>query len=678
MIRTWARVEWMGWLMAAMSLHGSMAAQDRVASEPRGRAFGATARAEAPVPSTNELDATAAGTTLRLDERSRAGETLRDALVEIPGVRPLASGGPGQLTFATLRGADVAHTTVMIGDLPVSGPDGGGLDLGILPLAAFGALEVYRGGAPAWLGEGAIGGVIRLVPHAAPDTHAGSTFTLGAFGTWEARAHSAVRLRDGSFFGAVGTDGSAGDFRFLDDGGTRFDNADDREVKRQNAETLGGHVLLHAQLRLGPGNLDTFGLWIAREGGVPGPASSPALAASRSLTRYLGAVAYTIGDDAPGHVRLQLLAGAGYDRSRFWDRFAEIGTGRQGTDDRAHRILGRVAASWRPWRPVALTLVTSARRDVFDPDDAYGTTVQQPSSRETLAATSELVLRHRAGNIALELRPSVRIEWSGASLSGQLRSAAGATTTLRPEVIAPTYRVGALIAPFHWLTVSASIASGTRLPSLLELFGNRSTLLSSLDLRPERSLSIDGGVVVRKRIGQVRIRAELRGFSLVVDDLVRYRRTAQFTAVAQNIDRGTMRGIEFGLSGQATRFFKLSGALTRLSTADELNRELPMRPPLQVFARVDARTAELAADCLEFSVFGSVEHVAANAVDPANLVVVGERTWVDIGAGVSLPAGFSLSLSVRDLFDVRGQDLLGFPLPGRRALLTLSFETEDS
>jgi hypothetical protein len=372
------------------------------------------------------------------------------------------------------------------------------------------------------------------------------------------------------------------------------------------------------------------------------------------------------------------LAGAGYERSRFWDRFAEIGTGRQGTDDRTYRVLGRFAASWRPWRPMALTLVTTARHDVFGPDDAYGTILLQPSTRDTLAATSEIVLSHRLAGVALELRPSMRVEWSQASLSGQLSGSIGPAGTLTPEVVAPTYRVGGLIAPCRWLALSGSIASGTRLPSLLELFGNRSTLLPNLSLLPERSLSIDVGVVLRKRIGPVRVRAELRGFSLMVDDLVRYRRTAQFTAVAQNIDRGTMRGVEFGVAGEFTRFAKLSGALTHLNATDELDRQLPLRPPLQAFGRLDVRTAELADGCFELRIFGSVEHVAANAVDPANLVIVGERTWIDVGAGVSLPAGFALSFTVRDLLDVRGQDLLGFPLPGRRALLTLSFETEES
>jgi hypothetical protein len=65
--------------------------------------------------------------------------------------------------------------------------------------------------------------------------------------------------------------------------------------------------------------------------------------------------------------------------------------------------------------------------------------------------------------------------------------------------------------------------------------------------------------------------------------------------------------------------------------------------------------------------FFRVLYIGKSYADPVNLVVLVARTELAAGVGADLFEGrLGMSFRVDDLADVRGQDLLGFPLPGRR------------
>jgi outer membrane receptor protein involved in Fe transport len=72
--------------------------------------------------------------------------------------------------------------------------------------------------------------------------------------------------------------------------------------------------------------------------------------------------------------------------------------------------------------------------------------------------------------------------------------------------------------------------------------------------------------------------------------------------------------------------------------------------------------------------FFQVLYVGKSYNDPANLVEIRARTVLATGVGVDLFEGrLGLSFRVDDLLDVRGVDLLNFPLPGRRYTGRLSY-----
>ena len=99
--------------------------------------------------------------------------------------------GPSE--SAALRGAEAEHTAVLFGDVPLTSADAGAFDLSALPLALAERVVVYRGGAPLWLSQGSIGGIVQLIPRTAADAHASVTATAGSFGSYGLTTDSSVK-----------------------------------------------------------------------------------------------------------------------------------------------------------------------------------------------------------------------------------------------------------------------------------------------------------------------------------------------------------------------------------------------------------------------------------------------------------------------------------------------------
>ncbi|MFK7992058.1 MAG: TonB-dependent receptor, partial [Sandaracinaceae bacterium] len=153
-----------------------------LASTAQAQELGVTAEAERPMARTGGDDPSASATEIDARDRPRAMDTLEDAVREAPGARTLSTGGYGSSTTLSLRGADASQTEVLFGDVPLTSADGAAFDLSTLPLWAIGSVEVYRGGAPTFLGVSPVGGVLRLRPREARRTEAEGTLGVGSFG----------------------------------------------------------------------------------------------------------------------------------------------------------------------------------------------------------------------------------------------------------------------------------------------------------------------------------------------------------------------------------------------------------------------------------------------------------------------------------------------------------------
>lgn len=641
--------------------------------------LGVTARVERPMPATGGDDPTASATEVDAQDRPSALDTLEDGLLEVPGARPLRSGAWGSPTTLSLRGSDADQVEVLFGDVPLTTADGGAFDLSTVPLWVLDRIEVYRGGAPTWLGVGGLGGVIRLVPRE-DGPRAFGTIGAGSFGLAHARAGAHASSEDVSWTTAVGATTSQGDFPYLADVGL-LDGDAPVERHRENAWLRQGSALGHLRLRIGDGTLSAVFFGLERLGGVPGPAVQPTEDTRRSETSLLGALSWAVTEggrpETEADWRVSAAASAGYRRRRFTDLDREISPLRTATDDEALRVVTRVAASGRVADWLELTGLGLYVHESLWPEDALARRAPEDSQRDGGTAAAEARLHGRTDGVRYELRPSARLSVFGARLSEIRPERLGETNEV--VQVAPTFRLGGAIEPTRGLAISASFATATRAPTALELFGDRAFLRGDTRLRPERAETFDLGATLRGRAGPVRGQAELRGFATFASDLIRYFRTSTFEAVPQNVDSATLVGGELGVNGSVTRHFHLSGALTVLETWTPYlgqTRRLPLRPGVTAYVRPSLRLFALGPlDRLEL--WADLLHVGASHWDPANTSALPSRTRVGVGAALSTWGGrLRLDLAVRDLFDQRGTDLLGFPLPGRSFLVSLTLASD--
>lgn len=633
---------------------------------PASAQFGATAQVERPIPATNPLDPTAAGSEVLIRDRLVA-QTTEQLLLESAGTRVVAAGGQGTPFCLRLRGVNCDQINVMLGDVPISSPDTGLFDLSLVPLEALEGFEVYRGGAPAWLNDSAVGGVLRLLPRRYEQNEIGGRATAGSFGTWRANLFGAASGEKAQIFATGGAAGSQNDYPYLDDNGTRFDPTDDVERSRQNADFLEGFGFANLVAKTGKSShLDLVFLGLGRDRGEPGPGSNPALEARGKTTRLIGTASWLQEKRGSHPYRLQIAGNYDYGRNRFDDPLGEIGNGGpRAIDDRKHAAFGRIAASVEvlPW--LEITTIAVSRYQVFDPSGESQLVQQNASDRLSVAGTAEMRFFGELGRVAMELRPSVRLSWTRAAIQ---QSNGTAPDQNRTTDLLPSFRVGGAIAPLEWLSFRASISSGYKLPSLLQLFGNGATVVPNTDLMAERSTSYDGAVTVRGHRDWVSGYASVGAFLTNLDDAIRDRPLSQFTLLYENVESARIRGVEIEVRGGVTDHFLVQAEAT-WTQANDLGRgrRLPGQPDWVAFAQPEAHSGALSKSVSDIMGFFQVAYVGKSFSDPANLVVLPARTMLALGAGVDLfEQRLGLSFRVDDLLDVRGQDLLGYPLPGRR------------
>ncbi len=642
-----------------------------------GPTLGARAEAQGPADRAQAADPTATVSVVEVDPDAGAQATLDALVLEVPGARARRTGAYGAPSLLSIRGAEPRHNVVLLGDVPLDGVDDGGLDLSTIPAAQLERVEVWRGGAPAWWSAGAVGGVVRLVPREPRATGVAASATVGSFGLFGAQVsgtaapHGARGVRATA---VAGVTESEGDFPYLDDRGTRLDPRDDVERRRTNGRLTQSFGLLRLRAPALGGALDLVAVGLGRAGGVPGHALRPTTATRRTLARALVAASWTRasrGADGVRTGRVQLALAASHERARFTDREAQTGLLPRATDDRLTRASLRVAGERRLRDWLALTGVATYRLEALDPADALARAPNQPSVRHTGALALEAPLRFLPAKAALTVRPSVRVEIARASLAS-IR-AEDAPEPVTRDFLVPTARLGAELAPARWLSLSAAASLGARLPTMVELFGDRGWLASAVTLRPERGLGAELGVRARLAQGPLRVRGEVHAFWREDRDFIRYTRTSQFQAVAQNIDAARTRGLEFALDARLARHITVVSAITLQESLDlTLDRALPLRPAVQLYARASGRVPPFG-PLASIEPWVDVAHVGAVAADPANLAQIPARTVFGCGLAIaSRTRDAVLAVSVADLADARGQDLLGFPLPGRTFSLTLT------
>lgn len=609
-----------------------------------------------------------------------AAASVADGLATSAGVQARSLGGMGAFQAISVRGNASGQTEVLIDGVPLARLAAVTTDLGRFALDGFGEVDLYRGAVPVELGGAGVGGAVNMRTRLGPGERGEVWHASMGGGSYGARH---LRLRYGDRYGdwlssvAVGYQGATGDFPYFSNHNTPLVPSDDGTETRTND----GFDQVDAAARMGraDGTLTTGARVAWKDQGLPGPAAMPTLTASLGT---LDAIAdATFAQDVSSE-RLYLLV----EDQHLRDPHGELGIGQQ---ERRYLTLsgGATAAVRGDGKAASFEL----RGDHFSDGDDTGMSDSVRGSRVGGAAAGafDVVL---ASQLVLTIGGRLDIlRTSPSPLT--VGPMAFEPLPTRWDVV-PSPRVSLRAPVADDVSIKGSAGYYVRLPTLVELFGNRGYVIGEPDLLPERGPSADFGLVWAPARGLWkldRVLVEADAFAARPHDTISFITTAGFVQRAANIGDTQSYGGELVASARLARRLSATLAYTRTATeqisADVSvdGKPVPRTPGHLVYARADAQVAGPIAAWVD------ARYQATSFLDPAALGEVPARTLVGAGLRVALGGGVSMSLDVANLADVRVVDLPlvpppspeltstpspltdvgGFPLPGRTFYLSL-------
>lgn len=635
-----------------------------------------------------------------------AGETrgVADAVGAAAGVEARSLGGLGAFSSIAVRGASPGNTAVLIDGVALSRLGSVTADLSRFELDSVSELELYRGSVPVTLGGAGVGGALNLVTRIgrAPT---GERWRIslggGSFGARSARVRYGVGDPvDGlGLTVAAGYAGATGDFSFFDDGGTNLTPDDDRITTRIND----GYDVVDGVVRAG-GQRGRVG-WqlgvraLGKRQGVPGAGWDQA--AMTRLDTASAVVDGAIEIDRPGDVdglATRIAVDGLIEAQAFHDPGDEIGLAAQDRRYLTTGVGGQSAWSLARGRH-RLSAALELRGDRYtDREVGAAMPLGTAGSRISgaLAVGDDIGLA--AGRLAIE--PAIRIELQRTVplLDGSAGTTAATDDQPRREAIVSP-RLGARGLVTDSVAIKGGVGRYARVPTALELFGDRGFLVGRPGLRTERGWAADLGVVVAPATarGPVdRLYLELAGFWSRPVDAIALVTTGGLVTRPVNLPGADLHGVELVASGRLARAVTASANYTWLDARQRSaevsldGKRLPARPAHAAYLRVDAARrlrGHLVAG------FADAAYTAGSFLDEANLAMVPAR-WL-LGAGLKLDLGRGVTVAVegKNLADDRIEtvpldppprpdlahvpravaDVAGYPLPGRAAYLRLDW-----
>ena len=584
--------------------------------------------------------------------------TLPDVLAEATGVHVKRLGGLGAFSTISLRGSSADQVEVYLDGVLLNAAFGGGVDLGNLPLAHVGQIEVYRG---AGAGGNGLGGAVHVRTR-----QLRRQWRHGVRGSWGAFD---TRLLSGVLAGARGHSDflvvadyaqSDNDFGFLDDNGTEYNADDDVWSRRRNNHHRSFNLLGKWRRAIGEhSGLSVHETMYWKVQGMPGISNNQSRNAQLDAFRTMTEVAYENRALSNG-MSTQQSVYATHTRERFRDPGGEVGIGRQDNEYRT-RTFG-----WRGrLRTVLLsrcdaTAVVGLRREAYSPTARIrGVANFFDSRRWDLSA--------RAG-VDVSLPWNIGV-WSASAERRLIHSSFTGANPFDFSPLAPdsantrnltSVRTGVRLNLASHLALKANAGRVFRIPSFFELFGDRGGVVGNVNLRPEYGFAWDGGV----RYSDGTNTLELAFFDHRYEDLIQFVHTSQATSRPVNIGSARVNGLEITAQRRFGAGFSLSGNYTIQNARDRsaipylAGNILPNRPPHALFVRA---TTWLGRWTLAYDY--SLED--GSFLDQANRRPLSTRQIHNADVTVDTGLRLQIGLEAKNMSGAQIADTWGYPLPGR-------------
>jgi vitamin B12 transporter len=615
-----------------------------------------------------EADPTAFSSVLDRDDLDTPGASVTDLLIRLPSVQITRRGGDADLSTLSLRGASPAQTPVYLGLVRINDDFTGTADLSALPTFVLRRIEVYRGAAPAFLEDAGFGGAVLLdlVYPTKPAFSVGTT--IGTLGERELTTAGAMGSDRGGVAISARLSRSDNDYTYIDDGGTRFSEADDRVVSRDNADHASVDVWGTAKIRLGSrSSLSTFVNGFSRAQGLTGLGLVPAREARGEMVRELASASLTTrcGDDPNAEsCVIETSVFGKRTASSIDDPLLELPSPVrfQNTTSESGGLAARLSLTLIDLIGIEAGVMHKGERLAIDTPGSLGLRAFRDTARAY-------------GTASMNILDIVEYAISGAVAVHRTRGPG-------PDVnyLAPATRIGVGAHPIDELSVMINGSYSLRVPTLAEAYGSSEIVKGNPLLRPERGVGADAGLRFESTSVANRLALEAVGFVRSAEDLIAYRRTSVGVLVPFNIGSALVAGGEFSAALRLFGSLDLESNLTLTHGRDTtegspfLDQSVPFLAPItsSSTARFDLARIIEAPSLPRFAFETTFSYRAARTVDPAGLVELGDQKLWDAAISWGIfRADSQLELRVANLLDDRTTDTVGYPVPGRALHLSL-------
>jgi iron complex outermembrane receptor protein len=614
------------------------------------------------------------------EERLRApGLSAADVLRTQPGIAVFDTGGFGALSTASIRAAAPAQTPVYLAGVRLNDDVGGTADLSTVPLWLVHRIEIYRSNAPLASDRLGIGGAIFFEPRWPTGPEAAIGGMAGSFGARAGWADVAVGNDRASALVGLRLERADNDFSFVNDQGTRFDPSDDRVSKLSNNDAQALELWGLGNVALGAnGRAHVVFNALDRDQGFVGPRLYPSTAARVGFHRQLGAISTDQTLDELGS-RLVASTAVVASHTRYEDPLREAGLGSSSLDFDATRVENsidlRIALS--PTFFITPALRGAIERSTTQVADAAGSHARRDFARVASGAewaiADAVVMRALA---SLECHHTVLAGHSAFSLPGDAAGLAGGEGPCNP--LEPSGRIGFELGRGA-LVVLANLGRYARVPTLSELYGISVAVRGNATLQPETGVTAElGARWTSKRSASIGV-ASVDGFVFVraSRDLISYQRSSAGGVTPFNIGSARVAGLEVLADYRPISLLLMELSATGLDPRDTsevrpVNDVLPYQSRLLLASRIELAIPLEAAWVRAVKTTVSYFYQASRYADRAGLIVIPAQGSLDVDAELAdLLGHLSLRARVSNLLNETRFDLVGFPLPGRAAYLSM-------
>jgi iron complex outermembrane receptor protein len=230
----------------------------------------------------------------------------------------------------------------------------------------------------------------------------------------------------------------------------------------------------------------------------------------------------------------------------------------------------------------------------------------------------------------------------------------------------------------EWLDLLGNIGRYVRVPTLGELYGVSPQVVGNANLVAERGYPLDLGFRGNAPFppaSPVQIRFDAFAFSRWVDEMIRYQRVNTGSLAPFNVASSRVQGIEVWTELDAFRHVRAETAMTLLDpreTTDDpvadptQNDILPLTSRFVASSYLEGYLSPEQGALTRVALGVRHSHRASRYQDPAGLSVLPTQDFFDLEASSQWFGGtLAGRAALRNVFDSRAVDLIGFPLPGR-------------